>query len=504
MKAHLMFEDADFDPAITPPLNERDLTEDLELDALLDAMSGGDRFLTEIARAGLFASLTDQATILYRQAVLKDCLQNSETVRALFAIAQDAIREEKRTYGWGAHSPSTVLHLSITVLEMFSGRLRTLRDLIVRDAGGFHSDGFRRLNQMLIDELSDDYFDEIADHLKTLRFRKGVLISAQLGVANKGAQYVLRRPLPGKAGWFDRLRSGGSHSLTIPDRDESGFSALTELQGRGVNLVADALARSTDHILSFFTMLRDELAFYIGALNLHAALTESGMRVCFPVPGPADAPLLNAEGLYDPCLSLITRSPVVGNDIALGDRPLLIVTGANQGGKSTFLRSVGTAQLMMQCGLFVAADRFDASIRQGVFTHFRREEDTSMVSGKLEEELTRMRDLGAGLRPGSLLLCNESFASTNEREGSEIARQVTRAAIAAEVTVVFVTHLYDFAESIQRDPTTRALFLRADREFDGSRRFQLIQGEPLPTAFGRDVFDRIFPADNRTVPTPRN
>jgi DNA mismatch repair ATPase MutS len=195
--------------------------------------------------------------------------------------------------------------------------------------------------------------------------------------------------------------------------------------------------------------------------------------------------------------------PVVGNDVDLGDRPLLIVTGANQGGKSTFLRSVGTAQLTMQCGLFVAADRFDASIRHGVFTHFRREEDATMVGGKLDEELARMRDLGAGLRPRSILLCNESFASTNEREGSEIAHQVTRAAVAADVTVIFVTHLYDFAESIQRDPTSRALFLRADRELDGSRTFRLVEGEPLPTAFARDVFERIFPADSRTVPTPR-
>ena len=64
-----------------------------------------------------------------------------------------------------------------------------------------------------------------------------------------------------------------------------------------------------------------------------------------------------------------------------------MITGANQGGKSTFLRSVGLAQLMMQCGMFVAAESLRASVGQRLFTHYKREEDAAMESGKLDEEL---------------------------------------------------------------------------------------------------------------------
>ena len=114
----------------------------------------------------------------------------------------------------------------------------------------------------------------------------------------------------------------------------------------------------------------------------------------------------------------------MGNDLDADSKALVVVTGANRGGKTTFLRSVGLAHLMMQCGMFVAARSFSAGVRLRVFTHFRREEDRSMTGGKLEEELARMSSVISHISPGCLLLCNEPFASTNEREGSDIARQV--------------------------------------------------------------------------------
>ena len=123
----------------------------------------------------------------------------------------------------------------------------------------------------------------------------------------------------------------------------------------------------------------------------------------------------------------------------------MIITGANQGGKSTFLRSMGLAQLMMQCGMFAPAESFCANVCDGLFTHYRREEDVTMRSGKLDEELSRMNGIVDNVRANSLLLFNESFAATNEREGSEIARQIICALLEKGVKVFFVTHLYEFA-----------------------------------------------------------
>jgi DNA mismatch repair ATPase MutS len=55
-----------------------------------------------------------------------------------------------------------------------------------------------------------------------------------------------------------------------------------------------------------------------------------------------------------------------------------MITGANQGGKSTFLRAMGQAQLMAQAGMFAPAQALSVSVCSGVFTHFKREEDATM------------------------------------------------------------------------------------------------------------------------------
>ena len=208
-------------------------------------------------------------------------------------------------------------------------------------------------------------------------------MSAQLGRANKGTGYVLQRaPARGRRERLSRRGQTG-YSFKVRDDDDKRLRALDELKARGIIVVANTIAQSVENIVTFFSSLRSELAFYIGCLNLRSALATKGEPICTPVPMPADSPLFRATGLYDPCLSLRTGGRTVGNDLSADSKALVVVTGANRGGKTTFLRSVGLAQLMMQCGMFVAATSFSAGVRRRVFTHFRRDEDRSMAGGKL-------------------------------------------------------------------------------------------------------------------------
>jgi DNA mismatch repair ATPase MutS len=194
------------------------------------------------------------------------------------------------------------------------------------------------------------------------------------------------------------------------------------------------------------------------------------------------------------------KRKVMGNDVRADDKKLVIITGANQGGKSTFLRSIGLAQLMMQSGMFVPADSFCANICDRLFTHYKREEDVSMKSGKFDEELSRMNEIVDHITPNSIVLFNESFAATNEREGSEIARQIVTALVEKQVKVFFVSHLYDFARGFYDEGLDSAIFLRAERQSDGTRTFKLIEGEPLDTSYGEDLYRRIFQADGGLDP----
>ena len=356
------------------------------------------------------------------------------------------------------------------------------------------SEGFHRLLSTLRSELSDDYFEIIESHLNKLRFRSGVLISAHLGIANKGTDYVLRSTRKDDRGWLAQLlaEKPPAYSFHLHPRDEAGANALSKLNDIGVNLVANALAQSTDHILSFFHMLRTELAFYIGGLNLHAHFHQIGEPICFPVPSSVGERKVSFSNLYDPSLALSMGRRVIGNDFNADHKDIVIVTGANTGGKSTFLRSIGLAQLMMQAGMFVSADSFTSEACDGIFTHFKREEDVSMESGKWDDELSRMSKIVDSIKPNSLLLFNESFASTNEREGSEIASHIVDALLDRRVKIFFVTHLYHFARILFARRTANAAFLRAERRPDGTRPFKLIEVGPLQTSYGPDLYSQVF------------
>ncbi len=90
------------------------------------------------------------------------------------------------------------------------------------------------------------------------------------------------------------------------------------------------------------------------------------------------------------------------------------------------------------------------------------------------------------------MLCNESFAATNEHEGSQIALQIITALIDSDIQVALVTHMYELASRLHQEQDERAVFLRAERQPNDTRTFRLREAAPLPTSYGPDVFAHVF------------
>jgi hypothetical protein len=496
MKAYLLYQDRDFDFGADLPATYEALNRDLELTTLLQAMAAGDKFLLELSAKVLLASLHDPEAIRYRQRILADCLAQPEVIREMYAVTVGALQDKRHLwggYGGTYQTPSSNLSGAVRYLEAYVARLRQLRKIADDHVGKFRSDGLRALFTTLQRDLDDGYFEEISFHLKQLRFRAGVLISAELDRDNSGIGFVLRAPEPARRRWTERLGIGPrtTYSFSLAPRDEAGAQILENLTSRGINLVANAAAQSADHIGSYFTMLRAELGFYVSCLNLADRLAAKGVPVTTPEATQPSTLTFSCTDLRDACLELQSQNPVVGNDVQGDGKSLVIITGANSGGKSTFLRSVGVAQLMMQCGLFVTAHSYRADAAHGIFTHFIRAEDPGMTSGRLDDELRRMSAIVDRIGPHCLMLFNESFAGTNEHEGSEIGQQVVRALLDAQIKVFFVTHRFEFADRFHRQHAGSTLFLRAERRPDGSRNYKLAVKEPLPTSFGEDLYYRL-------------
>ena len=483
MKIYLMF------PPATqgkPPANCSTpvaLKSDLELEKILEQMAGGDEKIYAACEEALFRPLQSMQTITHRHEVLQDVLRNKEIVRQFYLLVSE-VEKIPRIYS----SPTRILenfNNAVWQLSSFTKILRDLRDLLDKTGGKFQSAGFRHLYATFREQMPDSFFREVQKHLQELQ-ESEILIGAKLGSDLQSIEYTLLRREKGLG-----LRWRFSPSYTINgEKNPHELEDLRRRRERALNRAKEILMQAARYLHSLLSTLQAELAFYLGCLNLIEKLQAIGMPYCLPTLLPLNTKDRSWRNLYDVSLALIKGSPVVGNDLDAKGKNLFIITGANQGGKSTFLRSIGQAQLMAQCGMPVGAESFTAPLRRDIFTHFKRGEDNWMQRGKLDEELERMSRIAGFLQRDSLVLFNESFAATNEREGAEICRQITQALIDNDVEVFSVTHLYTFAVSFLDHE--KAEFLQAQRLEDSRRTFKILPGKPQETAYGEDLYRKIF------------
>ncbi len=480
-----------------PPLPEldpetADRITDLRLEALFGHMAGDDFFMRETVRLLVPMALASSDAIRYRQETIKDGMRCTAAVLALYGAAEDAV---DAAYEHGiTHQPGYAESVPVSVktdnaaglLSLLLAKSALLGKLVRESASEFQSDGFRDLIRQMDEGFSASFLEEAGALLSTLSdlTRGGrLVIGASFGSGCKPQDCVLHGILPPDA----RERGGIPlhHIALARSADEMRDAALTQ--------VLRLVTRLSDELLRFMSRLRFELAFVVGACRLAEKVKDAGLPVCFPIPSDgAERTVFSAQQLVDAVLGLAEHAPPVPNDLAPTTATLFLVTGANQGGKSTFLRGIGLAQVMMQCGLFVTAASYENRVYDAIHTHFAREEDPGMNHGRLEEELARMDRILNRTTPHTMLLLNESFATTTERDGARIATGLLLALHEAGVTLFYVTHLYECAARLYADNPPDTLFLRAERTETGVRPYRILPGEPQATSHARDLYGTIM------------
>jgi DNA mismatch repair ATPase MutS len=110
-----------------------------------------------------------------------------------------------------------------------------------------------------------------------------------------------------------------------------------------------------------------------------------------------------------------------------------------------------------------------------------------------------MKRIIVDITPKSMLLLNESFASTTEKEGSVIAEDITKALYEEGIRVFMVTHLYEFVKKTYEQMVGQVVFLCAERKEDGTRTFRLLEEEPVYTSYGMDLYDEIIGGNEKLV-----
>ncbi|MBL1073726.1 DNA mismatch repair protein MutS [Nocardia sp. 2] len=230
--------------------------------------------------------------------------------------------------------------------------------------------------------------------------------------------------------------------------EEQVISAVTEQ----FPAVFDELARHAQRFRGFvdpmIARFDAELRFYLDYLGFVRTLAAQGLPYCYPEV-TADFAGVSADGGYDAALAHTlagTGKTVVRNDFRLDDRErVLVVTGPNQGGKSTFARMVGQLVYLAALGCPVPATRARIMLPDRLFTHFVRADDLTDPAGALAQELTRMRDILARTTEHSVVILNESLSTTTAADAAHIGGEVVRQLLTQGAVTVYVTFVEELA-----------------------------------------------------------
>ncbi|MHB1153710.1 MAG: MutS-related protein [Eubacteriales bacterium] len=192
--------------------------------------------------------------------------------------------------------------------------------------------------------------------------------------------------------------------------------------------------------------LKKQLLFFSAAMKIEHFMTSCNIPITTPI--IVENGNINAKSIYDIGLAaekaiqagISTKLNIVPNDFDEESNTYCFISGANMGGKTTFVKSIGIACLFAQCGLKVAAKEFTAPIYENFISHFPSDEDETFSMGKLAEELSRLKSNVPLISKKAILIMNESFSTTTEREGAELADEFLKAISFASPTVFMVTH----------------------------------------------------------------
>lgn len=273
--------------------------------------------------------------------------------------------------------------------------------------------------------------------------------------------------------------------------------AVTDIMRKTVRDIQSVLTKYVN--ISGYTLsaLMPEIVFYIRWAELVEKINAKGLQMCKPTILPLVSREIFARGIYNLKLAIKRVNGeefgIVANDIDFDDKSgrIFILTGPNRGGKTTFTQAVGLAVLLAQNGIYVPGSEFKLAPCDNIFTHFPADENDTVDLGRLGEESKRLAEIFDIATENSLLLLNESLATTNVSEGLFIAKDVVRAMRYLGVRSVFNTHMHDLAKDLdvmnsetKGKSSVQSLVTGVDH---GERSFRVYISPPQGSSYARDI-----------------
>lgn len=489
-----------YPPSLEPPVHLEQppaCFRDLNLDQVVDWVTAGKQEYN--LKPFYYTAVQDEETIQYRQEIVRDLLDET-TLRKMQVFAgqmvilrryrrrADEIHHQNHREGWLLETALVYVRAVSQLAEDLSG-------------AALQSQGLLTFRQVLREYIASREFRQLQEEAEAL---KQELASVQYCITIKDTTVRVRK-YEGEANYssevektFEKFKQRAVKDYlvalnTLPGMNHIEAQILDlvarlypELFARLHRFCAEHARFMADFILTFDR----EMQFYLAYLETILPLMKGGLKFCLPTVSRRSKEIRAGEA-FDLALAIQLReeiSRIVPNDFHLsGKERVMVISGPNQGGKTTFARMFGQLHHLACLGLPVPGREASLFCFDQIFTHFEQEEDIRNLRGKLNEELVRMREIFERATPQSLLIFNEPFNSTTLKDALFLSHQIMQRVLELDVLCVWVTFLTELASASEK---TVSMVSTVDAEDTSRRTFRILRRPADGLAFAITIAEK--------------
>ena len=433
---------------------------DLNLDQVIDSITAGKKEYN--LKPYFYTPLRDMDLIHYRHEIMRDLeyknlMENIKSFASKMIIVRRYLAMIEKLY-YKYHQEGWLLKAADVYCEAVSDLVRDLNQANIM------SSGLVAFREFAINYADSDEFTLLLRETKEL---KNALATVKYAVIIKDSTIRVRK-YEDELNYsievektFEKFKQGAVKDYRLQLNYSPG---MNHVEAQILEFVArlypqifadlDSYCERHNRFLNETIRVFDhEIQFYIAYLDFLAKFKQAGLQVCYPVVSLKDKGIYDYEG-YDIALAnkrISEKSQIVCNDFYLkGKERIIIVSGPNQGGKTTFARTFGQLHYLASLGCPVPGKEARLFLFDQIHTHFEKEEDIKNLCGKLQDDLVRIYDILDRATPESILIMNEIFTSTTEQDAVFLSKKIMDRIFQLDLLCVWVTFVDELASSNEK------------------------------------------------------
>jgi DNA mismatch repair protein MutS len=518
---------------------------DLNLEKIINFINPDTKKQSYIKEA-LSRISTDPELINYRVSILEDFIENDQIARCLESLMPNLeVMSGYNEYLMNNNDEKILLHdvsWRLYVLDNYITCITEFDRLYSRIKGGVKSEGLRHFFEFVENVVRTGSFvgckDELPGLIEKISNIKSITIGINLDFKLAPIEATLisiNDKKIEKRNIFNRLFSNDSikSDSTVYSLYEKGMAGNIDYRNPGtiknINIklnqmfnemsgmlygvikpIENELRRYSGIKTRILAKLKDEFRYYMDVSNFIRKIVDEGLPMCKPSVFEKEKRAQYVKNNYNINLALRfiengnkAGEIMVKNDVRIDNEGrILIITGPNQGGKTTYLNAVGLTQIFAQAGIFVPGTEAGISVFDNILTHFPLEEKPDKLEGRLGEESKRLNEIFDKITRYSLVLLNESLSSTSPGESVYLASDLMKIFRMIGTSVIYTTHLHELAikikeinDSVEGDARLLSLVSIVEEYQDGNgeeslkfiRSYKIIPNIPIGNSYAKEI-----------------